>query len=245
MAVLLEEGPLAARAAIQRAPSLLQGKAFAAETQKLVEANQFDDLIKLLSSHVGLILSSASPKGAHRLCAALHSHARMCMQRRPPLVAWAGMAPASCIPIAREFSRPTCLMMQQTSCGGPAPEGGLAHDTHPSSSLPPQTPSAAWLCWRTWSRKWCRLAARTRSAQLLRSLRRRSPPRCVALVSGSAAQLFASSGRKLLCPAMVVYVGNLTVLQRCYHLHLVGTFHATRVLDLNSNPAHVRYYSSG
>lgn len=49
------------------------GSAFAAESQKLVEANRFDELITLLSSHVDLIFASASGKDAE-CCLAVLAH---------------------------------------------------------------------------------------------------------------------------------------------------------------------------
>ncbi|GBF95695.1 eukaryotic translation initiation factor 3 subunit M [Raphidocelis subcapitata] len=55
---------------------LSEGKAetpFASECNKLVEANRFDELITLMSSHVGLITSSAAPKDAE-CCLAVMAH---------------------------------------------------------------------------------------------------------------------------------------------------------------------------
>ncbi|KAI8472176.1 MAG: hypothetical protein J3K34DRAFT_215264 [Monoraphidium minutum] len=64
---LLDEGQ--AKTALADTP----GSRFAAEAQKLVEANRFDELIKLLSTHVGLIFSAASPKDAE-CCMAVLAH---------------------------------------------------------------------------------------------------------------------------------------------------------------------------
>jgi hypothetical protein len=65
-------------------PAPPQGKAFAEQANKLVDAGRFDELITLLASHVDRV-TAAAPKGARRAPAGRGAARRRCARREPPL----------------------------------------------------------------------------------------------------------------------------------------------------------------
>jgi hypothetical protein len=126
------------------------GSLFAAECNKLVEANRFDELIALMSSHVGLITSSAAPKGAPLL--------RARCKREPPPPQQEQQQPAACpAPATGQQRRSRALICRRgrPACGArgcrqpratkfaglpPTSRGGRARPAPPPARPLPRAP---------------------------------------------------------------------------------------------------------